>query len=80
MQHHLQVTLQALGTIAIRFIDDEQVGDFHNAGLDGLDGIAAFWHQNQDRRIGGGHDIKLGLADAHRLHDDQVLAERHQEV
>ena len=80
VQHHVQVPFQTLRTIAVGFVDHEQVGNFHDSGLDGLDGVAAFRHQRQNSRIRRGRYIELRLTDAHRFDDDEVSAERVEEL
>ena len=60
----------------IRFVHDEDVGDFEDARLEQLDRIAAARLQRDERRVREFGDLDLGLPDADRLDDDDVFAER----
>ena len=59
---------------AVGLVDDEEVGDLHEAGFHGLHGIAAFGDEGHDDGIGEAHDVELSLADAHSLDDGYVRA------
>jgi hypothetical protein len=55
-------------------VDDDHVGDLHDAGLERLDRVAGAGHQGKDHRVGVIDDVHLGLAHADGLQIDLVLA------
>ena len=63
-----------VGALAVGLVDDEDVGDLHDAGLERLHLVAGAGHQRDDRDVGGADDVHFVLADADRLDDDDVLA------
>ena len=65
---------RAVGAFAIGLVDDEDVGDLHDAGLERLHVVAGARHQRDDRDVGGADDVDFVLADADGLDDDDVLA------
>ena len=67
---------QPVGAFAVRLVHDEDVGDFHDAGLERLHVVAGAGHERDDRDVGRADDVDLVLTDAHRLDDDDVLAGR----
>ena len=67
---------QPVGPLAVRLVDDEDVGDFHDAGLERLDLVAGAGHQHDDGDIGGADDVNLVLPDADRFDDDDLLPRR----
>src|ERR1035438_8048560 len=64
--------LHAVGAGAIGFVDDEDVGDLHDAGLDGLHIVAhaGDQHHYRDLRDGGDGDFVLPYPDGF---DDDVF-------
>ena len=72
MEHLDQLRLHPFGPVAIRLVDDEDVGDLEEAGLHHLDRVARLGHEDDDRRVSEPHDVELRLAHADRL-DDHVL-------
>ena len=65
---------QPLGAFAIGLVDDEDVGDLHDAGLERLHLVAGAGHQRDDRDVGGADDVDFVLADADGLDDHDVVA------
>ena len=65
---------QPVGALPIRLVHDEDVGDFHDAGLERLHVVAGAGHERDDRHVGRADDVDLVLADADRFDDDDVLA------
>ena len=65
---------EPVGAFAVRLVDDEDVGDFHDAGLERLHFVAGARHERHDRHVGGADDVHFVLADADGLDDDDVLA------
>src|SRR6202041_3823206 len=64
--------LDALGAFTVTFINDKDVGDFHDAGLDGLHVVAHAGDENHDGDIGEAHDINLVLTHADGFDQHQV--------
>ena len=63
-----------IGALAIGLVDDEDVGDLHDAGLERLHLVAGARHERDDRDVGGADDVDFVLADADGLDEDDVLA------
>ncbi len=59
---------------AIRFVDDEDVGDLHNAGLDRLHVVAHAGHQHHHRHLRQRRDLDFVLSHAHGFDDHEVAA------
>ena len=62
----------APGLVAL--VDDDEVGDLEQAGLDRLDLVAHLGRLEDDRRVGRGRDLDLALAGPDGLDEDQVEA------
>ena len=60
----------------VALVDDEDVGDLHDAGLHRLDVVAGARGDDDDGRVGHGGDLHLVLAGADGLDENDVLAER----
>ena len=73
-QHRLDRRHRPIGALAIGLVDDEDVGDLHDAGLERLHLVAGARHERDDRHVGGADDVDLVLADADGLDEDDVLA------
>ena len=65
---------QPIRAFAIGLVDDEDVGDLHDAGLHRLHIVAGAGHEHDDRHVRGRDDVHFVLADADGLDDDDVLA------
>ena len=65
---------RAIGAVAIALVDDEDVRDLHDAGLERLHVVAGPGHEHDDRDVGGADDINLVLADADGFDDHEALA------
>ena len=74
--HRLELALGAVGALAVALIDDEDVGDLEEPGLDGLDLVAEPRHEHDDGRVRHVDDLDLVLPDADRLDEDRVVAHR----
>ena len=79
-QHELQVVAQLVRAGTVGFVDDEQIGDFHQSGFQRLNRIAGFRNENDHTRIGGARDIELRLTHANRLDQDAIEPERVEDV
>ncbi len=66
--------LQLIDAGAVGFIDDEDVGDFHDAGFDGLDVVAHAGNEHDYRHVGKRRDIDFILTDADGFDDDEIEA------
>ena len=56
----------------VALVDDDDVGDLEEAGLDRLDLVAHLGRLEDDGRVGGRRDLDLALARADRLDEDEV--------
>ena len=57
-------------------MDDEDIRDLHDPGLDGLHIVACAGHQHNDRDVGLQDNLHLVLPDTDRLDDDHVATGR----
>src|SRR5664280_992144 len=64
----------AVGAGAIALVDDEDVGDLHDAGLDGLHIVAHAGDQHHNRDLRHGGDLDFVLPDADGFDDDVIPA------
>ena len=67
---------EPIGALAIRLVHHENVGNFHDAGLERLHFVAGPGDERHDRNIRCPNDVHLVLAHADRFDDDDVLAGR----
>ena len=58
----------------VGLVDDDDVRDLHDAGLQRLDRVAGAGHQHEDDGVGVIDDVDLGLADADGLQEDVLAA------
>ena len=56
----------------VGLVDDDDVGDLEEPGLDRLDLVAHLGRLEHDRRVGGGRDLDLALARPDGLDEDEV--------
>lgn len=64
------------GLVGARFVGfayDEDVGDFEDAGFDGLDFVAHAGGGDDEDGVGGAHDFDFGLAGAEGFDEDGVV-------
>src|SRR5919197_1980850 len=74
--HNADLALHPLRALAIALVDDEDVGDLHDPGLDALHVVAHAGYQDQDRDVGEANDIYLVLPHPDGLNQNHVLAGR----
>ena len=79
-QHGLHLPLHAVGARLVGFVDDEDVGDLHDPGLDRLDVVAHARHQHHHGHLRQAGDLDFVLPDADGLDDHEVLARRVQQA
>ena len=60
--------------LAVRLVDDEDVGNLHDAGLERLDIVARAGHERHDRDVGRADDVDFVLTDADRFDEHDVFA------
>jgi hypothetical protein len=73
-----QRAVQRVGAGRVGLVDDEEVTDLHEAGLEHLHGVAGARRQHDADGVGDACDLDLALADADGLDNDDVAAqERH---
>ncbi len=60
----MELLLQAIGSFAIGFVQDEDVADLHQSGFHVLNIVAKAWNKNDEDAIGETDDIDFILADA----------------
>jgi hypothetical protein len=58
----------------VGLVDDDDVGDLHDPGLQRLNAVSPAGHQHEQDRVGVVDDVDLGLPDADRLQEDVVAA------
>lgn len=63
-----------VGAFAVGFIDDEDVGDLHDAGFEALDVVAHAGDEDDDGDVGQAGDLDFILADADSFEEEDVLA------
>ena len=68
------LALHAFGAFAVALVDHEDVGDLHDAGLDGLHIVAHAGDENHNGDVGEAHDVDFILTDADGLDQDDVAA------
>ncbi len=71
---HFDFAEEFVGAGVVGFVDDEEVGDFHDAGLDGLDLVALTGDEEDGDNVGEAGDVDFILADADGLDEDDVEA------
>ena len=73
-EHRLDLHDRAIGALPVGLVHHEDVGDLHDPGLQGLHLVAEPGTSTTKLSVGGLDDVHLVLADAHGLHQDDVLA------
>src|SRR5258708_21800347 len=73
-KHSVNLLFDAIGALAIRFVEDEDVSDFHQAGFHVLNVIAEAGHENDDHAIGEANDVNFILANADGFDEDSMLS------
>ena len=73
-QHLAHLARRLLGQRRVALVDDQDVGDLQDAGLDRLHFVAESGRADDDVRVGDATDVNLGLPDADRLDDDDIEA------
>ncbi len=68
----MKFQFHAVGAGTIGLVDDEDVGDFHDAGLDGLNVVTHAGDEDDYGHLGDGGDVDFVLPDANGL-DDHVI-------
>ena len=71
-QHAFDLALRLLRAGPVGLVDDEDIGDLHDAGFDGLNIVAHAGDQHDHRDVGERRDIDFILPHADRLDDDEV--------
>ena len=61
-EHRPQLGRRPLGARPVALVDDDEVGDLEQAGLDRLDLVAHLGRLEDDRRVGRRRDLDLALA------------------
>ncbi len=70
----MNFALQPLRAGLVGFVDHEDVGDLHDAGLDGLHIVAHARHQHHHGHLRHARDLDFVLAHAHGFDEDEVFA------
>ena len=65
---------EAIGAVAFGFVQNENVGHFHQACFHALHVVAQTGHDKDERAIGQAHDVDLVLAHANSLDQYNLLA------
>ena len=66
--------LDAVGAVAVGFVDDEDVGDFHHAGFEALHVVAHAGNEHDNGDVGEAGDLDFVLADADGFDEQHVFA------
>ena len=66
--------LDAVGSFAVGFIHDEDVGDFHDAGFEALDIVAHAGDEDDEGDVGEAGDLDFILADADGFDEENIFA------
>src|SRR3546814_8744451 len=64
------------GEVAVRLVDEDEVGQLDDAFLDALQLVAASGQEQEQEKVRHARDRGLRLSDADRLDDDDVEAGR----
>ena len=80
VDHGDQVLVGAVNALPVGFVDDKEVANLQDAGLNGLDIISHARDGDHNGGMGGAGDLHLVLAHAHGLHQDKVFAHGIQDV
>ncbi len=80
LHHRSNLAPQLVGHWVIGLVDDEHVGDLHDAGLEHLNRIAAAGLQRDDRRLRELGDGDFALADADRLDQHETRNRMHPSI
>ena len=72
--HGPNLALHTFGAVAVRLVDDEDVGDLHDAGLDRLHVVAHAGNKNDHRYVGQRDDVHFVLAHADGLDQHHVAS------
>ena len=73
-EHGLQFLLDTVGAGLVGFVDGEDVGDFHDAGFDGLHVVTHTGDEDDDGDLREAGDFDFVLAYADGFNDDVVAA------
>src|SRR6185312_6587152 len=79
-EHHLDLLTELVRARTVALVHHVDVGDLHDPGFQGLNPVARFGHQYEDRGLGGARDVELRLPDAHRLYQHALEAERLEQI
>ena len=66
--------LDAVGSFTVGFVHDEDVGDFHEAGLEALDVVTHAGDEDDESDVGEAGDLDFILADADGFDEEHVFA------
>ena len=75
-QRALELMQRAVGAVEIGLVDDENVGDFQQPRLHGLDVVAEARRGDDDPHVGDVDDVDLALTRADGFHQDEIAAGR----
>ena len=76
IEHLHEIATRLLDALAVGLVDDEDVGDLHQAGLVGLHAVAPARIDDDDGRVGFPGHLDLDLTDPDRFDDDPMAADR----
>ena len=69
-----QFTFQLVGAVEVGLVEDEDIGNLHNARLEGLNVVAVIGREDDKRDVGEPGDFDFVLADADGFDDDDIAA------
>ncbi len=73
VKHHIQLCYHFARVRPVGLVDHKDVGDFHQARLHRLNGIAGLRHQHQKSDVRLRSDVQFDLPDADRFQKDDIL-------
>ena len=73
-KQRLHFGCRSIGAVAIGLVDDEDVGDFHDASLERLHIVAHTGYEDDDRHVGYARNLDLVLAHTDGFDGDEIFA------
>jgi hypothetical protein len=75
-EHRLDFGDGAIGAVTVGLIDDKDICDFHDAGLQRLHLVSHSGHEHHQRHVCGARNLDFVLPDSDRFDRDEILAGR----
>ena len=75
-EHRFDFGDGAIGAVTVGLVDDKDVCDFHDAGLQRLHLVSHSWHEHHHRHICSARNLDFVLPDSDRFDRDEIFAGR----